>query len=149
MVDEVVVVLESPWARAWRSFLSAVAADPVVVALVVTLAAGVSSWRDQLVPAGLSVVAAIIVAGVTLLLSFSERWKAATQTPFRKGVAQFFQKFAVGLGVIQVASFNSAQLFDAGDKLLGALGAAVVSGLLTYALNRSQKQEVIDVEALN
>lgn len=138
MTDEV-VVLESPWARAWRSFLSAVAADPVIVALVVTLASGVNSLRDQLVPVGLAVVSAVIVAAVTLLLSYSDRWRAATQTPFRKGVAQFFQKFAVGLGVIQLASFNSAQVFDAGDKLLGALGAAVVAGLLTFALNRSQE----------
>jgi hypothetical protein len=139
MAELTVVRIESPWARAGRSFFSAIAADPVLIAFAAVLAsANIAAIRANLVPVVLSVIAALMVALISLLAGFSAVWQAKVQTPFAKAVVQFIEKLIVSLGVIEVASLNSAALFDVWDKFLGALGGAVVSGILTYAFNRAQ-----------
>lgn len=140
-------VSESPWARAWRSFLSAIAADPVLLAVVVVLAqADVAEIRANLVPVALAVLAAAIVGAISFVGGFVEAWRRRVQTPLAKGVVQALEKFAVGLGLVHLTSLDPDVLYTTGEKLLGLAAAAILSGLLTFALNKAQDGRVIDVE---
>jgi hypothetical protein len=125
--------------------LSAVAADPVLIALVAALASGgVAEWKANVVPATIAVVSALLVALAALLLGYSDAWRARVQTPITKAVVTAIEKFVAVLVTIQIATLNSSTLYSLGDKLLGALGGAIVAGILSFALNRAQEGPPLD-----
>jgi len=138
MADALVAKIESPWARAMRTFLSALATSPVLIALVASFAT-VDDVKKGLVPAAVVVCAAVLTAASSLALGYSERWRAATSTPLMKGLGQAAQYFAAGIVTISVASIDPDVLLSVGDSIVALISASLLSGLLTFGLNAAQK----------
>lgn len=146
MADVLVPKIESPWARAIRSFLSALASNPVLIALVASFTT-VQAVKEGLVPAAIGVCSALLVGLSALALGYSEKWRALTNSPFAKGLAQAAQLFAAGLLTVTIASLDPDVLVSVGDSILALLSASVLSGILTGALAAAQKPAAELVEA--
>lgn len=141
-----VAKIESPWARAVRSFLSALATSPVLIALVASFAT-VKEVKEGLLPAAIVVVSAALVGLASLLLGYSERWRAATSSPVAKGLAQAAEFIAAGLLTTTIVSFDPDVLVSVGDSLVALISGGILSGILTAALAAVQKPPAEPVAA--
>jgi hypothetical protein len=121
-----------------RSFLSALATSPVLIALVASFTT-VQAVKEGIVPAAVVVIGALLVGLSSLALGYSERWRNATQTPLAKGIAQALQYFAAGVLTITVASIDPDVLFNVGDSIVALISASVLSGILTAGLGQAQR----------
>lgn len=133
-----VAKIESPWARAVRSFLSALATNPVLIALVASFTT-VKAVKEGLLPAAIVVVSALLVGLASLALGYSERWRALTSTPLMKGLAQAAEYFAAGLLTITVINIDPDVLVELGDSIVALIAASILSGVLTFGLASVQK----------
>ncbi len=138
MTDAIVQRIESPWARAIRSFLSSLASSPVLAALLVQLTT-VQAVKDGIVPVVLVLITALLVAASSLALGYSEKWRAMTDSPAAKGIAQALQVLGVGIAAIGVASLDPDVLLTVGDSFVALVAQAIFSGILTAALNGAQE----------
>lgn len=145
MTDALVQKIESPWARAVRSFLSSLASSPVLAALLVQFTT-VQAVKDGLVPVAIIFISALLIGASALALGYSERYRALTDSPWSKGIAQALQVIGIGIGTISIASIDPDVLVSVGDSFVALVVQGIFSGILTAALAGAQEPSTEPVE---